>query len=565
MTAAGRRTWSRFAGVAKPYFTSDARRQGLVLAALLAGLLLAISGLNVANSYVGRDFMTALAGRRPERYYHLALAYLAVFAASTLAGAFQRYVELLLGLRWREWLSRHFIDRYLTGHAFYRLRERSDIDNPDQRISEDVKTFTTTTLSLLIMVLNSAITVVAFSGVLWSITPWLLGAAVVYPLVGTGLIVLVGRRLVPLNNLQLQKEADFRFALVHTRESAEAVALVHAEPKERARLFDRLGKLVANYRLIISVVRDVKLVTGGYNYLTQLIPVLIVAPLYLRGEVEFGVVTQASMAFALLFNALSLIVEQFQSLSEFAAVIGRLGSLQEALAESAEPARGGIAVVERDDHVGYDHMTLRTPREDRVLIRELSLEVPRGRRVLVDGPNGAGKTALFRATAGLWQRGAGRIVRPRPDHVLFLPQRPYTMPGMLRDQFCNTMAGENCPEDRVAAVLHELGLEGFVGQAGGLDAEQDWSSVLSLGEQQLVAFARLLLAAPAYAFLDHATSALSEPRQAAVYEMLSRSDITYVTVGDRTPSLLEHHDLLLVLQEDGSWTTEPTRVVAGRR
>jgi putative ATP-binding cassette transporter len=497
MSKAGRRAWRYFVQVAIPYFTSEARRRGFVLLGVLVGLLLAMSALNVANSYVGRDFMTALAGCRPERYFALALAYLGVFAASSVVGAFQRYVELLLGLHWREWLTRWFVARFLAGQAYFRLNDQSHVDNPDQRISEDVKTFTTTSLSLLIMLLNSAITVIAFAGVLWSITPWLVLAVVLYPVLGTSLIVLVGRRLVPLNNLQLQKEADFRFALVHVRQNAESVALVHDEPKEQARLLDRLGKLVANYRDIITVTRNVKLLTGGYNYLTQLIPVLIVAPRYLRGEVDFGVITQSSMAFALVFNAFSLVVEQFQSLSEFAAVVGRLGTLHEALGEAGRPSPGGVRVAEADDHVAYDGVTLRTPRDGRVLVRDLSLEVPKGRRVLVSGPNGAGKTALVRATAGLWRKGTGRIVCPGRDRVCFLPQHPYMVPGTLRDQLVCAAPGGRVPEERIKEVLHELHLEPLVRRLGGLDVEANWRDVLSLGEQQLVAFARLLLAEPA--------------------------------------------------------------------
>jgi putative ATP-binding cassette transporter len=564
MISVRRGAWSRFVRVARPYFTSDARRPALLLLAALVGLLLALSGLNVVNSYVGRDFMTAIADRRPHQVATYALAYLAVFAASTAAGALQRYAELVLGLRWRAWLTEYFIGRWLARHAYYWLDVRSGVDNPDQRISEDVKTFTTTTLSFFIMALNSVITIVAFCGVLWSITPWLLGAAVLYPLLGTALSVLVGRRLVWLNNLQLKKEADFRFALVHVRQHAEPIALVGAENKERGLLRDRLTRLVENYRQVIRVLRNLKFFTGGYNYLTQLIPILIVAPLYLRGEVEFGVVTQSAMAFSQVFNAFSLIVEQFQDLSTFAAVIGRLGSLQEAITDSAEKARRGIQVVEQDARLAYEHVTLRCPGDNRTLVRDLSLEVPRGRRVLVTAPHGAGKSALFRATAGLWEKGNGRIIRPAGRQILFLPQWPYMAPGTLRDQFLEVVPEAELTDQRLRDVLRDVGLGSLPDRVGGLGARHDWAGVLSPGEQQLVAVARLLLARPAYALLDRAGSALDESHRARLYQLLARTPITYVSIGDHEPALEEHHDRVLELRPDGSWAVEPLAAAAGR-
>lgn len=556
MTSGGRRAWSRFVRISKPYLTSESRWQALGLLAALLALLLTISGLNVAISYVGRDFMTAIANRQPHQVYLFTLIYLGVFAASTAAGAFSRFVELLLGLRWREWLTRRFVHLYLSSRAYFRLNDQSEVDNPDQRIAEDLRTFTTTTLSFLVMATNSAITVVAFAGVLWSITPWLLLVGVLYPLLGTSLIVFLGRRLVDLNNRQLKKEADFRFELVHVRTHAESVALVQSEQKEEARLGERLGALVENYRIIITVLRNLAFVTGGYNYLPQLIPVLIVAPLYMRGEVEFGVVTQAAMAFSQIFNAFSLIAERFQDLSTFAAVIGRVGSLEEAITESAKPSRQPIQVAESEAPIVYQQVTLRAPKDDRLLVRDLSLEIPRGRRVLLTGPNGVGKSALFRAAAGLWTKGSGHISRPTPQRVQFLPEQPYMIPGTLRDQFPTTRE-DSVSEEGILSVLRKVHLDTLAQQVGGLDTEHNWGSTLSLGEQQLIAFARLLLAKPDFAFLDHAASALSEPQRAEIYQLLASTAISYISVGDRQPSFLGNHDTLLELRPDGSWSAEP--------
>jgi vitamin B12/bleomycin/antimicrobial peptide transport system ATP-binding/permease protein len=425
MTPVGQRFWSRFWRTTKPYLTSESRRKAFAMLALLIGILLTLAGLNVAISYVGRDFMTAIALRHAGRIFVMALLYLAVFGASTLAGGFERYTELLLGLRWREWLSRYFFDRYLANHAYHHINALKDVDNPDERIQSDINTFTTTALSFIVMTTTSVITVFAFIGVLWSITPWLVLASVAYPVVGTGLIVFTGRRLVHLSHLQLKKEADFRFALLHVRTQAEAIALDQAEPKEEPQLERRLGSVVRNYEYIIRILRNLKFVRGGYNYLDQLIPVLIVTPMYLTGQVEFGVITQAAMAFSQIFNAFSLIAEKYQDLAQFAAVVGRVGALDEAITASGESHERPLQVVEAEAPVAFQDVTLEEPTGDRVLVQRLCLEVPRGRHVLITGPNDAGQRALFRAAAGLWDRGKGRIVHPARQRVMFLSERKH--------------------------------------------------------------------------------------------------------------------------------------------
>jgi putative ATP-binding cassette transporter len=349
---------------------------------------------------------------------------------------------------------------------------------------------------------------------------------------------------------------------VRVREHADTLALARREDKEEAALGGRLGEVVSNYHAIIVVLRNLKFFSGGYNYLTQLIPVVIVAPLYMRGQVEFGVVSQAMMAFALVFNAFSLVVEQFQDISTFAAVIGRLSSLAEAIDERPEPARRPIQVAEEKGRVAYQHLTLRTPKEDQVLIRDLNLEVPQGQRLLITGSNGVGKSALFRATAGVWPWGKGRIERPPWDQVLFLPHRPYLTPGTLRDQLMDEPHADGPSDERIGEVLRSLKLGSLLARVGRLDAEMDWANTLSLGEQQLLALARLFLAEPAFAFLDHATSALRESARDGIYRRLSETAITYISVADDHPSMMKYHDALLDIREDGQWGSKPIKAAA---
>ena len=558
MSSINRRAWSHLLTISKPLFASEKRWRAFGGLTLILTLLLSLNALNVVNSYVGRGFMTAISDREVYRYYLYALFYAAVFAASTVVAVFYQFAQDRLALLWREWLTQHLTDRYLGDLAYYRLNRREDIDNPDQRISEDVRSFTSTLLSFVLMLLNSTMTTIAFAGILWSITPWLLLAAVLYAVFGSFGTILLGGRLVRYDNLQLKKEADLRFGLVHIREHIEAIALLHGEPRENDQIRSRLQKVVDNLKRVIAINRNVGFFTSGFNYLTPILPVLIVAPLYLRGEIEFGVVTQAAMAFAQLLGALSIIVVQFQNISAFAAVVNRLGSLWDGLEEAAVPANRTIRITEDDKRVAFEHLTLRTPKDGRVLIEDLSLEVPRGRRLLILGDDGAGKSALFRATGGLWESGTGDIVRPHRDQLLFLPPQPYMVSGTIRAQLLYGLSADKFTDEWLLRVLHMVKFDPILERIGGLDVEHDWAHTLSSGEQQLLAFARLLLANPRFAFLDQSVNALPPYRCKQLYQVLAATTISYLSVGDHV-HIQEYHDTVLELHDDGSWRLKPTQ------
>src|SRR5262249_16964765 len=299
----------------------------------------------------GRDFMTAVAERDSARFIRQAITYLGVFGASTLVGAFYSFSEQRLGLLWREWLTGRLLGAYLDRRAYYRLSAAGVLTSPDERIADDVRVFTATTLSFVLMLSNAAVTVVAFSGVLWSISPTLFAVAILYAAGGSVLTVLFGRPLVWLNYNQLDKEADFRANLVHVQQNADSIALLHREGRIGARLQRSFTALVDNMRRTIAVNRNLAFFTNGYNYLIQIIPALLVAPLFFRGQVEFGVITQSAMAFSTLVGALSLVVTQFQSISSFAAVVARVGSLVDAVEAAPSAAADRIEVREDDARV----------------------------------------------------------------------------------------------------------------------------------------------------------------------------------------------------------------------
>jgi putative ATP-binding cassette transporter len=337
------RAWSRLVAIGRAFFCSPNRWHAAGALATIAALLLTLNGLNVVNSYVGRNFITAIAQRDRGQYFRFAVLYIGVFAASAVTGVSQQFVQDRLALSWRNWLTGRLIARYVSGRTFERINASEDIDNPDQRITEDVRTFTSALLSFAVMLANSTLTTIAFAGVLWTITPLLLLGAVLYACLGSALTILLGFRLVTLNNRQLKNEADLRYGLIHLREHGEPLG-ERGKAREGRRIRARLRRVIHNSRVMIGVSRNVGFFTSGYNYLVPILPVFIVAPLYLRGEIEFGVVTQSAMAFAQLLGALSLIVAQFQTISTFAAVLRRLGTLWEEMDASD---RGGPQAVSR--------------------------------------------------------------------------------------------------------------------------------------------------------------------------------------------------------------------------
>jgi putative ATP-binding cassette transporter len=548
-----RETRRRFVRVVRDFFTSEVRWQARGLFALLFGFALTVNGLNVVNSYVGRYFMTAIADRNRDDFIRQAVLYVGVFAASTAVAVLYRFTEERLGLFWRVWLTRKITRRYLADRTYLRLKESAEIANPDQRIADDVRAFTTTTLSFTLMSLNGALAVLSFSGVLWTISPLLFGVAVGYAAVGTLAAIYLGRPLVGLNYRQSDQEANFRADLIHVRENAESVALLRREGRLTARLLRRIDGLADNFRRITSVNRNLGFFTTGYNYLIQIIPTLIVAPLFIRGEVEFGVITQSAMAFAQLLGAFSLIVNQVQSISSFAAVIARLSALAEAVEQGPPSAQTEVVTVEADARVAYEGLTLLSPGDGRELIKNLTADIPRGTRVLVVGPNEAARVALFRATAGIWLAGMGKIVRPPLDAIFFLPQRPYLPPGTLRDLLLRTGQEEAIPDERITAALQNAGLESVLKRGGGLDVEHDWPAVLSLGEQQQLALTRLILARPAFALLDRVSAALKPAQVRQALRLLGENSITYITLAEVAESA-DLYDAILEVDADGAWS-----------
>jgi vitamin B12/bleomycin/antimicrobial peptide transport system ATP-binding/permease protein len=519
--------------------------------ALLA-LLCGANGLTVANSYVGRNFMTAIAERHSAEFVRQAMFYVGVFAASTVVAVIARFLEERLGLLWRDNLTRRIVKLYLADGAYYRMASSRELANPDQRIADDARAFTASALSFFLMAFNSSLTIVAFSGVLVLISPLLSAVAVLYAAIGSYVTLLLGRRLVKLNYDRLDKEAGFRAALIHVRENAESILLARREDVQSARLLRRLDRVITNFRAITTVNRNVGFFTTGYNWAIQIIPALIIAPAYIAGKVEFGVITQSAMAFSTAVAAFSLFVTQFQSLSAFAAVVARLNSMVDAL-DPVQPPTSAIQIVEQDGPLAYEALTLSSRTNEARLVENLSITIPFGARVLVNGTNPDAGIALFKATAGIWTTGEGRIVRPRARDILFLGQKPYLPPGSIWQMLAPPEREGEVSRDRILDLLRELSLEQVLSRAGGLDAHQNWETLTSLREQQLLAFLQIFLATPKLVLMDriHVTLTSNEVRQ--ILGMLSKASIGYICNGE-DDSCGELFNAVLDCEEGGGWT-----------
>lgn len=335
-TTLNRRTFRRLLGAISMFLKSPAGGKARWLLAGLFLLMFCINGMNVANSFVGRYFMSAIERRDSEGFVRFAWLYVGVFAGSTFVGVMFRFTEERLGLLWRDYLTHRIAALYIDSRIYLHMSDDETVSNPDQRMTEDVKQLTTSTLSFVLMILNGTMTVLSFSGVLWAISPKLFVIAVLYAVAGSALTIWLGRPLIRLNYQQADFEANFRSSLIDTRNNAQEISRNGREPEVREHLMKRVDGLVENFRRVISVNRNLSFFTTGYNYMIQLIPVLIVAPLFVSREVEFGVIGQSAMAFATLLGAFSLVINQFQAISSYASVVTRLGEFVEVVEKCGE-------------------------------------------------------------------------------------------------------------------------------------------------------------------------------------------------------------------------------------
>ncbi|SDH66186.1 putative ATP-binding cassette transporter [Pseudomonas flavescens] len=541
----------------RPYWLSDDKWHAYGLLALVIALDLLTVYCAVSISNWQKAFFDALSAFEREAIWPLMWTLGALIAAITLASTFSMFFRQLLEIRWRSWLTEVFLVRWLNDHAYQRIEAGQLADNPDQRIAEDLNHLAGKTLSLSLGLLKNIVNVVSYSVILWGLSGslslgavgidwalpgYMLWAAVLYALVGSWIMEKIGKPMVGLDYRQQQYEADFRYLLVRLREHAEQVAFYRGEPIEHQRLRQAFHAIRHNWRGLMTYTKRVAFTESIYVEVGSILPYVIAIPRYFARQITIGGVMQLSVGFARLRTALSWFLFNYKELALLRSVLQRLREFDQAL--KAVPVAGIRLTVSADASLHIRGLLLARP-DGAPLNRVGDLDIVAGQRWLVQGPSGAGKSTLLRALAGLWPHGAGRIDLPGGKH-LFLPQKSYLPPGSLKGALCYPAAVEGFTDTQCVQALQQVRLHGY---ADRLAQHDHWEKRLSPGEQQRLAFARVLLHRPDYLFLDEATSALDTANEDNLYQLVAAQlpNATVISVAHHA-NLERYHNRCLRLQ-----------------
>jgi vitamin B12/bleomycin/antimicrobial peptide transport system ATP-binding/permease protein len=541
-----------FWALAKPYWVSEQRTKGLLLLVVVVGLSLGLVGLEVLFNTWNRNFYNALEQKDQSEFFRQLWIFTGIAVVWIIAGVYRLYLQQMLQIEWRAWLNEHFLGRWLGERAYYRLQllDRG-VDNPDQRIAEDLRLFVDMTLDLSIGLLQAVVTLVSFTIILWTLSAdyeiggvvipgFMLWVAIVYAGVGSVLAHLIGKPLIALGFNQQRFEADYRYSLVRLRENSEGVALYRGEALELTGFRERFSHVIENWWGIMRKRKQLNWFVSFYYQFSVPFPYLVAAPRYFAGAVGMGYIFQVGQAFTNVQSSLSWFINAYPQFAQWKATVDRLtsfsASLEHVKGEATE--RGGERTEAPGAAMGVQALELDLP-QGKPLLSDTSLEFKPGEGVLVTGPSGAGKSTLFRALAGIWPYWKGRIQLPKGGRLLFLPQKPYLPIGPLRRAVTYPGDPGNVSDPQLVDALKTVGLPQL---AENLDRSENWGQVLSGGEQQRLAFARVLLNKPDWLFLDEATASLPEEAQDALYRVLKERlpQTTLVSIGHRA-SLRPHH------------------------
>jgi putative ATP-binding cassette transporter len=555
----------------RPYWVSEERRNAWLLLIANIVLTLGMVYMTVLFNQWYNAFYNSLQDKAKAEFFHQIGRFCILATIYIVIGVYRIYLNQMLQIRWRRWLTDRYLGDWLAERTYYRMQLKGDgTDNPDQRIAEDFRLFVDETLSLGLGLLNAAVTLGSFVGILWIISGpldvpiggttyviygYMVWVAVVYAIVGTWLTHKIGKPLIPLNFNQQKYEADFRFNLVRFRENSEGVALYHGEEDELRGFRARFASVVDNWWAIMKRQKLLTFFTIGYSQAAVVFPFVVGAPRYFSGAIQLGGLIQISNAFGQVQGALSWFIDAYTTFASWRATVERLTGFRTAIVTAEEESRAGVGPVVVPEatiaSLVLHNLKLGLP-TGRVLLSGVNAELKAGERVIVRGPSGSGKSTLFRAIAGIWPFGSGEVKLPQKFRSLFLPQRPYFPIGTLRQAVSYPAAPEAFSD---AQLRNALVLTGLGHLADRLDEQQNWGQQLSGGEQQRVAIARALLHKPAWLFLDEATSALDEPSQTHVYELLTENlkDAAIISIAHRS-ALADFHGKFWELKPDREGT-----------
>jgi putative ATP-binding cassette transporter len=558
--------------LARPYWFSEEKISARLLLAAIVALTLGMVYMNVQLNQWNNAFFNALQDKKGEAFIPLMTKFTILAAIYIALAIYQVYLRQALQIRWRRWLTERYVSEWLADRTYYRMQLTGEqADNPDQRIAEDLNLFVERTLSLTLGLIDSVVTLVSFVGILWGLSGalefqfqgetwelygYMVWVALAYAVAGSWISHLIGRKLIPLSYDQQRFEADFRFGLARFRENTEGVALYQGESDEHRGFARRFSVLAHNWWAIMKRQKALNMFTIGYSQAAVIFPYLVAAPRYFAGKIQLGDLTQTAGAFGYVQNSLSWFINVYPEFAGWKATVDRLTTFHNAIQLAQAQARStpGVTLAPGvGDSLSIDDIDVSLP-GGQMLLHRASATINPGERVLLRGPSGSGKSTLFRALAGIWPFGRGRIRTPQVFESLFLPQRPYFPMGTLREAVAYPAAPETFTDADLGAALADVGLFHL---AGRLDESAQWSQQLSGGEQQRIAFARALLQKPKWLFLDEATSNLDTAGEASLYSLLNErlAHTTIVSIAHR-PEVGRHHQRVLEIDPQRHTLTE---------